>query len=366
MAKNTTNFNLFKPELTDAADITKMNGNWDIVDQQLKLNDTKVTELEQEVDSKIGNLDVYSKSEVNNLLSPKANKSEVESALASKANTSDLSAKAPLASPTFTGTPKAPTASSGTNTTQIATTAFVQSAVAPTVRVVRPTIGNLEEGAIIQIAEEGTLVDFCVAKHNYEGTGRTLVVRKEHSSTVTSFANTSTNKYESSRLDTFLNETYITRLDSKVQAALAEVPIGVTGKQSSSVYTINRKIFALSMTEYGRTPSEGATLGSALPVASSILPTQGSNGNHTWTRTAVYTTSDCAYIISANIAGAAQAVTSSMYYQPAFTLPSDYEYSDETTLMANGEVLELFTYGTTDLTAGTSPLATGKLYFVYE
>lgn len=41
-----------------------------------------------------------------------------------------LSAKADLASPEFTGTPTAPTATSGTNTTQIATTAFVQSAVA--------------------------------------------------------------------------------------------------------------------------------------------------------------------------------------------------------------------------------------------
>lgn len=38
--------------------------------------------------------------------------------------------KANLASPEFTGTPKAPTAASGTNTTQIATTAFVQAAVA--------------------------------------------------------------------------------------------------------------------------------------------------------------------------------------------------------------------------------------------
>ena len=37
---------------------------------------------------------------------------------------------AKLASPTFTGTPKAPTATAGTNTTQIATTAFVTTAVA--------------------------------------------------------------------------------------------------------------------------------------------------------------------------------------------------------------------------------------------
>ena len=37
--------------------------------------------------------------------------------------------RAPLASPTFTGTPAAPTATAGTNTTQIATTAFVQQEV---------------------------------------------------------------------------------------------------------------------------------------------------------------------------------------------------------------------------------------------
>jgi len=41
-----------------------------------------------------------------------------------------LSAKAPLASPTFTGSPTAPTAVAGTNSTQIATTAFVNDAIA--------------------------------------------------------------------------------------------------------------------------------------------------------------------------------------------------------------------------------------------
>ena len=37
-----------------------------------------------------------------------------------------LDAKAPLASPTLTGIPAAPTAATGTDTTQLATTAFVQ------------------------------------------------------------------------------------------------------------------------------------------------------------------------------------------------------------------------------------------------
>lgn len=41
----------------------------------------------------------------------------------------EINLKANLASPTFTGTPSAPTAVDGTNTTQVATTAFVASAV---------------------------------------------------------------------------------------------------------------------------------------------------------------------------------------------------------------------------------------------
>ena len=49
------------------------------------------------------------------------------------------SVKADLASPTFTGTPKAPTASSATNNTQIATTAFVQSAISTKADIASPT-----------------------------------------------------------------------------------------------------------------------------------------------------------------------------------------------------------------------------------
>ena len=46
---------------------------------------------------------------------------------------SAISSKADSNSPTFTGTPLAPTASAGTNTTQLATTAFVTTAVASTI-----------------------------------------------------------------------------------------------------------------------------------------------------------------------------------------------------------------------------------------
>ena len=50
---------------------------------------------------------------------------DVEVALSGIPSANDLNAKAPLASPNFTGIPLAPTANAGTNTTQVATTAFV-------------------------------------------------------------------------------------------------------------------------------------------------------------------------------------------------------------------------------------------------
>jgi hypothetical protein len=61
-----------------------------------------------------------------------------------------LGLKAPLASPTFTGTPAAPTAAPGTNTTQLATTAFVAAAV---------TGGSIADGdkGEITVASSGTV-----------------------------------------------------------------------------------------------------------------------------------------------------------------------------------------------------------------
>jgi hypothetical protein len=52
----------------------------------------------------------------------------------------NLLLKAAIASPTFTGVPAAPTASAGTNTTQLATTAFVKTAVDAAVAQIPPGI----------------------------------------------------------------------------------------------------------------------------------------------------------------------------------------------------------------------------------
>jgi hypothetical protein len=56
-----------------------------------------------------------------------------------------LDLKAPLASPALSGVPTAPTANAGTNTTQVATTAFVQGAVSSLVDAAPATLDTLNE-----------------------------------------------------------------------------------------------------------------------------------------------------------------------------------------------------------------------------
>ncbi|WP_244565732.1 pyocin knob domain-containing protein, partial [Escherichia coli] len=56
-----------------------------------------------------------------------------------------LALKAPLASPAFTGTPTVPTASQGTNSTQIANTAFVKAAITALINGAPGTLDTLKE-----------------------------------------------------------------------------------------------------------------------------------------------------------------------------------------------------------------------------
>jgi len=63
--------------------------------------------------------------------------------------TTDLAAKAPLASPPFTGTPTAPTPAPGTNSTQVATAAYVKSEPAPAMDMV---VGGKGTGAVAAAA----------------------------------------------------------------------------------------------------------------------------------------------------------------------------------------------------------------------
>jgi hypothetical protein len=74
MSTLTTNYKLVKPSLTDSADITAMNGNWDEIDNQLKsLNDgnannnTNFLNLDKKVNSQKMKLEQKVDTEVSKL-----------------------------------------------------------------------------------------------------------------------------------------------------------------------------------------------------------------------------------------------------------------------------------------------------------
>lgn len=87
-----------------------------------------------------------------------------------------LNSKAPLASPEFTGTPTAPTAVSGTNTTQIATTAFVKDAVDTAVSGVKADLGSA-------LTYKGSVQDYDSLPKSGQSKGDTYNVVAAHGNT---------------------------------------------------------------------------------------------------------------------------------------------------------------------------------------
>ena len=79
------------------------------------------------------------------------------------ATTTASSTYAPLASPALTGTPTAPTATAGNNTTQVATTQFVGTAISNLVAGAPTTLDTLDEIAAA-IADTGNFSDTVVLK----------------------------------------------------------------------------------------------------------------------------------------------------------------------------------------------------------
>ena len=134
-------------------------------------------------------------------------------------------------------------------------------------------LNTITPGAILYLNESGSPVPFYIAKHDYEsglnGAGRTLVVRKDCYD-MRAF-NSSDNAYAGSSLDSWLCNTYLKLLDADIQAAIGTTKFYYTpGNGNTTVTTLQRAVFQLSLTELGKTESYANTEGSALPIASTL------------------------------------------------------------------------------------------------
>lgn len=194
-------------------------------------------------------------------------------------------------------------------------------------------LNTITPGAILYLNESGSPVPFYIAKHDYEsglnGAGRTLLVRKDCYNDCT-FAGY--NSYAGSELDSLLRNTYLKLLDAGTQAAIGTTKFYYTSGGNSyddgntTVTTLQRAVFQLSLTELGRTGYYANTEGTALPIASTlrIAYRNGVNVNQ-WTRTPYRRNTYSMYYL--NTGGYADYPTGSQYMyfgsRPAFTLPGE-------------------------------------------
>lgn len=200
-------------------------------------------------------------------------------------------------------------------------------------------LGNETLGTIVKLKENGVPQEFYVAKHGYptNGNGRTLLVRRYIYDT-RQWHTSNVNAYASCALDSWFNNTYYNLLDADIKAQIAAVAIPYTpGNGNNSVTTLSRKVFALSVTELGRTASYANVEGSALPIASTLQIAYNSSGGAVvqWTRSPL--TGNASHACCLNTDGYVHydGCTDTYGARPAFTLPSSLSVSDDGSVTVN-------------------------------
>ena len=221
--------------------------------------------------------------------------------------------------------------------------AIVSGGAMASVPAVGIRLGDIAEGQIVKLLENGTSVEFYVAKHDYEsglnGTGRTLLVRKNCYDT-RAWHSSSVNAYASSAIDSWLNSTYKNLLGADIRGVIGTTKIKYTpGNGNTTVGTLERAIFLLSATELNRSASWSNVEGTALEIASSLqIAYMNGSAVVQWTRSPDTDGTNYAVCLYTNGYVSSIGCTSANGSRPAFTLPSGALF-DEKTMLFNGKVV---------------------------
>lgn len=201
------------------------------------------------------------------------------------------------------------------------------------------TLGAKSEGSIVKIKENGVLVDFYVAKQNYEsglnGAGRVLVVRKDCYGD-TWWADTQ-NNYSLSHIDTWLNGDYKSLLDADICAVMGTTKFYYTyGNGGIGMSTLERSVFLLSCAELGEVRISVNNEGTELPIAD-ILKIAYLDGSAVEQFTRSPYNGNITYVVYISSDGRSNLkhCSSSAASRPAFTLPSILYVNDDGSVSVN-------------------------------
>ncbi len=187
-------------------------------------------------------------------------------------------------------------------------------------------LNTITPGAILMLNESGSPVPFYIAKHDYEsglnGAGRTLLVRKDCYD-MRDFSN-GDSAYASSYLDSWLCNTYLKLLDADIQAAIGTTKFYYTiGNGNSTVTTLQRAVFQLSVTELGKRTSYVNTEGSALPIASTLqIAYLNGSAVAQWTRSPATFRTNLIFVLYGNGTVTYTVYNDSNGSRPAFSVPA--------------------------------------------
>lgn len=203
-------------------------------------------------------------------------------------------------------------------------------------------LSSLAEGSVVKLNENGSPVEFYVAKHDYEstlnGTGRTLLVRKDCYDTRV-WHTDDINAYASSDINSWLNNTYKNLFSEDIRDLIGTTKFKYTvGGGNKQVRTLERSVFLLSVTELGKSTSSANTEGSALEVAS-IIRKAYFNGIsvYYWTRTPRTDDAEAVYCIWSNGESVSGYLcsdnTNNLQSRPCFTLPNNVVFDKDTLIL---------------------------------
>ena len=188
-------------------------------------------------------------------------------------------------------------------------------------------LSQLNEGDIVRIKENGSPIEFYVAKHDYEselnGIGKILVVRKNIYDNQM-WNSESINSYANSTIDNWLNNDYKNLLDTNVRSLINTTKFYYTaGNGNTSISVLEREFFILSVTELGQTYDGANVEGSTLSIASILQIANYNNSPASqWTRTPNKANYMEVCYLDSRGKSHSRFPSAELGCRPAFTLPS--------------------------------------------
>ena len=189
------------------------------------------------------------------------------------------------------------------------------------------SLSGKTEGQTIQLPENGRMVEFYVAKLDYEsalnGAGRVLLVRKDCYDQ-RAWDSGNVNAYATSDIDAWMNSTYKALFPEEIQTAMGTTEFYYTpGNGNTTVTTLGRAVFLLSCTELGGSSTHNAnTEGKTLPIYSILRAANLVQ----FTRSPYKPNTTLVYAV--NTDGENWTISADDNYgsRPCFTLPSTFTY----------------------------------------